>query len=250
MHYGSLVLSIEDAVPPIVRASGELDAESSRFFESILKDALRQSPTSLDLVLADLTFVDSSGLRALVTAAIEANGSGRSLNIASMSAHLDHMLTLAGFKHLFAIGGVEQTPDEAAKPGLPLPPYSFDIPKGIGACRIVRDRVHDYAEKMGFGGNALDDIRLAIGEAMSNAIRHGAVSCENVNVRCENRSQRLIVTLRYPSAEFDPSAIPIPTYSTAAEGGMGIYFMKLVMDEVVYEFLEGSTVLTLEKAMA
>lgn len=250
MQYGSLNLSIEDEVPPVVRASGELDAESSGFFESILRGALRDHACTVDLALADLSFVDSSGLRALVTAAIEADSVGCRLNIVSMSPHLDRMLVLAGFKHLFTILDVEQATSEVASAGLlELPPYSFEVSKGIGACRLGRDHVHDYAQKMGFDGMALEDIKLAMGEAMSNAIRHGAVACENINVRCENLSGRLVVTLRYPSAEFDPSSIPIPTYSTAAEGGMGIYFMRLVMDKVLYEFQEGSTVLTLEKEL-
>lgn len=250
MHYGSLVLNIEDTVPPILHASGELDSESSSFFESTLRGALQNNHTTIDLALAELTFVDSSGLRVLVTAAIEANKMGSALNIVSMRAHLDHMLTLAGFRHLFSIDGVRQTNATATEPDAPLPPYSFDISKGVGACRLVRDRVYEYAKKIGFKETALDDIKLAIGEAMSNAIRHGSTTCDNISVQCRNASQRLIITLIYPSAEFDPSAVPIPTYSTAAEGGMGIYFMKLVMDKVVYEFQEGSTVLTLEKAMA
>lgn len=249
MQYGSLIVTLEDSIPPVVRASGELDAQSSSFFESILQDALRKRSATVDLVLSELTYIDSLGLRALVSAAIEANNAGCTLNIASMSAHLDHMLTLAGFKHLFSISGAKQPQSEHDAIAHALPPYSFDVSKGVGACRVVRDRVYEYAKKMGFTGMALDDIRLAIGEATSNAIRHGDTTCETISVTCRNSARRLIVTLRYPSAEFDPSAVPIPTYSTAAEGGMGIYFMKLVMDKVAYEFQEGSTVLTLEKEM-
>lgn len=251
MHYGSLNLTISNAASPVVRVSGELDAESSGFFETTLREALGRRACTFNLDLADLSFADSIGLHALVTIAIEAGNLGRKLNISSMSAHVDHMLTLAGFRHFFTILGAPQELPNATPPRqLGDPTSSFEVPKGIGSCRIARDQVYSFAAKMGFEAMALEDIKLAIGEAVSNAIRHGAITCENVRLHCENSRGRLVVTITYPSAEFDPSAVPIPTYSTAAEGGMGIYFMKLVMDRVNYEFQEGSTVLTLEKKLA
>ena len=38
--------------------------------------------------------------------------------------------------------------------------------------------------------------------------------------------------------------------SPPCEGGMGIYFMRLVMDSVDYQFADGHAILTLEKQAA
>lgn len=249
MHDDSLKVSLDDGVPPVVRAAGELDQDSCSLLESIINGAFEKSCKSLDLALGDVTFVDSSGLRTLMKAALHGEKIGCPLNIVSMNSHLDHVLDLSGFKHLFHISGVKQQPRELNHPSVAMEPHAFVVPKEKGACRQVRDQVHEFALKMGFDTLALDDIKLAVGEAVSNAVRHGAECGKDISVECANNSTRLVVKLKYPSNEFDPQAIPAPTYATASEGGMGIYFMKLVMDKVHYEFHEGCTELTLEKGL-
>lgn len=249
MQDGSLQVSFDDGVPPVVRAAGELDQDSCVLFESIINSAFEKPCKSLDLALGDLTFVDSSGLRILMHAALRGEKLGCRVNIVSMNPHLDHILDISGLRHLFHISGVKQPPHEFPQPLGTMEPHSFAVPKEKGACRQVRDQVHEFASKMGFDIMALDDIKLAVGEAVSNAVRHGADCGKDINVNCTNHSERLVVKLKYSSTEFDPHAIPAPTYATAAEGGMGIYFMKLVMDKVHYEFHEGYTELTLEKTL-
>ena len=250
MQVGSLQVSVDEVDPAVVRASGELDQDSCAVFESILSTAFEKSGDTVDLVLEDLDFVDSSGLRVLVNAALYGQRIGRQVNIVSMSPHLDHVLDISGFRRLFSISGVEQERVEPVKAFVEvLEPCLFAVQRDKGACRNVRDRVHEFACRMGFDQMALDDIKLAVGEAVSNAVRHGAECDDDIEVHCERGAGKLVVKLRYPSAEFDPHAIPAPTYATAAEGGMGIHFMKLVMDDVRYEFEEGRTELTLEKRL-
>lgn len=250
MRVDSFQVTLDDVIPPTVRASGELDQDSCAAFESILSAALEKSEDRVDLALKDVTFVDSSGLSVLINVALRGRRTGRRLNIISMTAHLDHMLTLSGFEHLFHIPAIEQKPSAPVQmPATILGPCLFVVPRDKGACRIARDQVYEFARNMGFDQMALDDIRLAIGEAMSNAVRHGAECGKTIEVQCEQKAERLVVKLRYHSAEFDPQAVPTPTYTTAAEGGMGIHFMRLVMDEVHYEFMEGRTELTLEKRL-
>jgi serine/threonine-protein kinase RsbW len=251
MQYGGLSLDIEEAIPPVVRASGELDSESFNSFESALRGALEGSAGTLCLALEGLTFVDSVGIRALAKSALEANKSGRRLSIISMTSHLDHLLTVAGLKDLFAVSIAEQQPLAKSSPHKgEAQVRSFEAPRDTSACRTVREQVCEFAQNLGFDGVALEDIRLAIGEAVSNAVRHGAVCGESIEVHCKDSADRLVVTLTYASDEFDPGSVPVPTYATATEGGMGIHFMKLVMDRVRYEFLNGRTELTLEKMLA
>jgi hypothetical protein len=56
--------------------------------------------------------------------------------------------------------------------------------------------------------------------------------------------------LKYRSSRFDPHCIPEPSADMPAEGGMGIYFMRLVMNEVNYDFRDGYAYLTLVKRKA
>lgn len=251
MQYGSLSLYIEEGVPPVVRASGELDAGNFDSFESTLRGAMAGCRGTLHLALDGLTYIDSTGIRALAKAAIEAHKAGCQLSIISMTSHLDRLLSLADLKELFSACITQQQASlETTHPSSKARVCSFEAPREKQACRAVREQVCDFAHDSGFDGPALEDIRLAIGEAVSNAVRHGAICGESVEVQCKNSAGHLTITLKYASAEFDPSSVPAPTYSTASEGGMGIHFMKLVMDRVHYEFREGQTELTLEKKLA
>jgi len=248
MQEGNLFVCIENAIPPVVRASGELDHDNCAEFEAILTRALGDGHGTVVLALGELKFIDSCGLRVLIKAAMDAGKAGRNLRIASMTPHLDHVLTISGVKDLFGVGATVEAPADRTRPAATVE-HCFEVPGVPDICRQVRNEVADFAQEMGFDAMALDDVKLAVGEAISNAVRHGSVRDESIQVKCRNQAGTLSVTLKYPSSEFDPNSIPPPTYASAPEGGMGIYFMKLVMDRVDYEFKDGFAALTIEKRL-
>ena len=90
----------------------------------------------------------------------------------------------------------------------------------------------------------LDAVNLAVGEAASNAVRHGCREDERlrVGVRSATNGQTLVVEIRDPGPGFNPDAVRSPEVGELREGGMGIYFMRLTMDEVSYSFEGGTTV--------
>jgi len=61
--------------PPIVRLAGELDMETAPRVRATL-DELAETNGRFALDLADVTFIDSSGLHLLLEAANDLNGSG------------------------------------------------------------------------------------------------------------------------------------------------------------------------------
>lgn len=241
-------MCIDSDVPPVVRASGELDYVTCPTFESVLQQALETGGDTIVLDLDELSFVDSCGVRLLIRSALEAGKAGQTIRIASMTAHLDRVLTLTGFKDLFGGSLAVGAPGAVTQTGT-VEDRCFQVPAIPDACRTVRNEVADYAARMGFSSLAVDDIKLAVGEAVSNAVRHGCTCDDCIEVACRNDDATLSVSFSYPGTVFDPNAVPAPTYDTAPEGGMGIYFMKLVMDEVGYGFQDGLTVLTIKKKL-
>lgn len=248
MQEGSLLVCIEDALPPVVRASGELDYTTCGEFESILTQALHANHGTVVLELGELSFIDSCGIRALVKAAVNADKAGRRLVISSMTPHLDHVLSVSGFRDMFAVTPTAESSSQIVRPSA-AEDYCFQVPGRPDTCRRVRNNVAAFARDMGFSALAVDDIKLAVGEAVSNAVRHGSVQDDSIDVRCRNEAGTMSVTLRYPSRSFDPDSVPPPTYASAPEGGMGIHFMKLVMDRVGYNFKDGYTELTIQKKL-
>jgi serine/threonine-protein kinase RsbW len=109
------------------------------------------------------------------------------------------------------------------------------------------------ARAAGMDGPTIYAIQLAIDEACSNIIEH-AYGGEGVgSIHCSYRVGKtgLKFILRDTGSPFDPSAIPDPDLSPQIEsrhiGGLGLYLIHKIMDEVHFEFAESGNTLTLTK---
>ena len=70
----------------IVRAIGELDVASASDFEEELRRALATDASAMVVDLARVTFMDSTGLRALLVATGTSNMNGGRVGVASASS--------------------------------------------------------------------------------------------------------------------------------------------------------------------
>lgn len=94
------------------------------------------------------------------------------------------------------------------------------------------------------------DVELAVGEACINAVKYcTAVSPENVsvNVYFELNDKELIVIVKDKNEPFDFDKVPPPDFENVPEGGYGIFIMKEKMDEVHYERLNNTNIITMRK---
>ena len=95
-------------------------------------------------------------------------------------------------------------------------------------------------------------IRLSIEEIVENIVRYaydnGSGYLEASTTVTDNV---LCISFADEGRQFDPLAIPDPDLSLSAEerpvGGLGIFLCKQLMDDVVYEYLDGRNTLTLKK---
>lgn len=67
--------SLDEGSPPVLHVGGELDLGTAEQLAVALKDALSASTTVI-VDMAEVTFVDAAGLRAILQAAQSQNGSG------------------------------------------------------------------------------------------------------------------------------------------------------------------------------
>lgn len=88
----------------------------------------------------------------------------------------------------------------------------------------------------------IDDVELALREALANAVLHGNASDPNKNVvvacfcECEGPGGLLLV-VRDEGLGFDSQKIPDPTSAQAVYSahGRGIFLMRQLMDEVHFQ---------------
>jgi serine/threonine-protein kinase RsbW len=237
---------------PHVRLRGDLDFLSAPSVRATLYSMAGQpSPGGaadpLILDIRDLKYVDSSGISALVSAARQAQAQGRDLRLVGASPHVQSLLSATGVTQFFQVIEGELIPSrrrDIRREGKVWQHLAFTIPARTCLVKHVRLRVSEMLESLSPDSTLLDAVNLAVGEAASNAVRHGCREDERKKVRVQSATDghTLVVEICDPGPGFDPDRIPSPEPGELREGGMGIYFMRLTMDEVTYSFEEGTRV--------
>jgi serine/threonine-protein kinase RsbW len=118
----------------------------------------------------------------------------------------------------------------------------------------MREFVCQAAEDASMNESDSYKVQLAVDEACSNIIEHACEGeCgEEIEITCTASDDQLTVMIRDHGEPFDPDNVPMPDLDADLEdrpvGGLGIFLMKRLMDEIRYEVLGGAgNVLTLVK---
>lgn len=106
---------------------------------------------------------------------------------------------------------------------------------------LIRSFTRSSALNYGFNDEIIDKIILAVDEACTNVIKHAyKYSPEGdiiINIKASNN--KFTISITDYGKDFDPSLVPDPDikkyYQQHKVGGLGIYLMKKLMDEVNYK---------------
>jgi serine/threonine-protein kinase RsbW len=238
--------------PRRILLQGLLDYQDApdirRYADVLLKSGV--SPLRVDA--RRLQFMDSSGLSALVYAAREAQKMGASLCLIGANEQLQRLLHVTGIELLFHLEDATAEHPCEEEPVLDLLPgeIAFELPCNPGAMPLAREKVGAFLHGRGFSSSARSDIFLALGEGLANAIRHGCPKASpktRIRVRAAFDGEQLILQITDPGPGFDPNLIPLPDVSLLKEGGMGLFFMKSVMDTLTYQQDERGHTATMTK---
>jgi serine/threonine-protein kinase RsbW len=127
-----------------------------------------------------------------------------------------------------------------------------EIPSRPEASRRVQDEILEQMERLRWGEHDVFSVRLAMEEALINAIKHGNHydPGKNVHVRCGISSGLLRIEIEDEGRGFDLAAVPDPTDPDNLESpcGRGIMLMRSFMSRV--EFNEVGNAVVLEKDMS
>ncbi|MFH0736272.1 MAG: ATP-binding protein [bacterium] len=109
---------------------------------------------------------------------------------------------------------------------------------------LIRDFIKNNAIDVGFNEDSIGKITLAVDEACTNIIKH-AYKYEisgQINITVNFSNQKFTVTIVDNGSHFNPAVIPDPDlkiyHQQRKTGGLGMFLMKKLMDEVNYENLE------------
>ena len=131
---------------------------------------------------------------------------------------------------------------------------SITVPAAKLDLSAVVDFVGEELDQYDASPKAQYQIEVALEEVLVNIASYsGLTGDEGVEVRCDITEDPLRATVQFldGGVPFDPLAREDPDISPEAlnerEGGLGIYLVKQMMDEVSYAYEEGKNVLTITK---
>ncbi len=110
---------------------------------------------------------------------------------------------------------------------------------------IVREFIQSTAEKVGLNPGVIEDVMLAVDEACTNIIKHAYKSFPDgeILLKLNFSDHKLTIAIIDYGSSFNPDKVPDPDlqkyYKQHRVGGLGMYLMKTLMDEVKYSSVPG-----------
>jgi len=132
----------------------------------------------------------------------------------------------------------------------------LQIPALADYIDIVRVCLFGIASKLSFSYEEIEDMKVAVSEACTNAVLHGSRTSQlnNIDICFEIRERSLTIKVSNKGTSFEhvdalENASPLPEtdISELPVGGLGIYLMQALMDEVTVETIDNITQVTLVK---
>lgn len=118
--------------------------------------------------------------------------------------------------------------------------------------RVVSNFLEENLRAFGLNEREIFQIKLAVDEMITNTIMHGyKLEGGCIRLKCYDKDNKIIIILEDKSQPFNPLDAPEPDLESPLEerevGGLGIHLLKVLVDEVYYEFEEGINRLTIIK---
>ena len=115
--------------------------------------------------------------------------------------------------------------------------------------------IDEVAEKFSLPMDMVFSLNLVLEEAVTNVIMYAYPKEEHefIYLSADIQDGSLVFVLTDSGKEFDPTLMPDADITLSAEdrqiGGLGIFLIRQIMNEVKYERIDGKNVLTLEKKL-
>jgi len=127
--------------------------------------------------------------------------------------------------------------------------FTVSISSDTSQGREVQERIIGLLEARSYSDHDLFGVRLALEEALVNAIKHGngMDPAKQVHVDCSFADDRVTIVIEDEGTGFDVAAVPDPTTDENLDkpGGRGIMLMRSFMNRIEYN--DAGNRLVLEK---
>ena len=132
------------------------------------------------------------------------------------------------------------------------PPLTLTLKNDLAELTRAAKAIKTHGESRGWPARWVMNATLSLDELITNIVSYGYRDREEheILVTLIEKDEALVVVLEDDGIAFDPfSAAPEPDLEAGVEerriGGLGVYFVKSLMDEVAYERRDGRNRITL-----
>jgi serine/threonine-protein kinase RsbW len=117
--------------------------------------------------------------------------------------------------------------------------FEIEVESRIDSLPVISDFLETALNHFQADAGTLYKVQLAVDEASTNVINYAyPEGVGPIWISVKLSSKDLLITIRDKGKSFDPASIPQPDLSADLEdrkiGGLGIYFMYKLMDDVRY----------------
>lgn len=225
----------------VARISGDLDSVTVVDVRQALDRAINSGCSTIVLDLEKVAYLDSSALGLLVWVDRRLQPRGGKLVLAGAGRDVSRILELSGLIGVAPSVTSSESVDDAMS-GLsvldhtarPLWTETFKAVAQLSGLAEMRNRVVEMLGPLELTEATLFDMKVAAGEALANAVKHGSPrgAEDDVDVEVSAYDERVDVLVSDRGAGF-AGVIPVQE-DVYASGGRGIVFMRALMDAVEY----------------
>jgi len=212
-----------------------------------IETAVSDGCHTIVLDLSEVAYIDSSALGLLVWADHRLQPISGTLMLAGAGRDVSRILELSGLigvaPSVFVADSLESALAGLTPPagqGDPLWTQSFEVPANASLMAEARARIASMLAPLGMPDSAVFDVKVAAGEALANAVRHGSPNGLQDAVRIDVGAfeDRVEILVSDTGVGFD--GIAAAAVDVFAPSGRGVLFMRALMDAVDFVDKDGA----------
>ncbi len=226
----------------VFHLEGDVDLAVVPDVRRSLDGALEKGCTNVILDLEQVTYADSSALGLLVWLDHRLRPVSGKVVLAGANRDVARILEISGLAYVARDFAMSSNVN-AALEGIELPTQArsalwsreIEIESRPDLLGTVREQVATELSPLGVPDAALFDVKVALGEALSNAVRHGQPDdgAGRIRVGVSAYDDRVVIDVMDNGIGFDgANDAPDDLYATS---GRGLMFMRALVDRVEFE---------------
>lgn len=129
------------------------------------------------------------------------------------------------------------------------------LPNDIETIPQLNEFIDNMAEEAGLDMSFTMSLNLALEEAVVNVMTYAYPegTAGTVDIDIKTNGEQLTCVLSDSGTPFDPTQTPDADTTLSAEerpiGGLGIFLVRQIMDDISYQYVDNKNVLTLTKTL-